>query len=183
MIGADNGLWILDRRTKDASKQVKKVIELKTVTQVDVLEQHGILLALADKNLYSYSMESLENDDNLMGPTKRGRKISGANFFKIGVFDGQHLVCCVKTSTLSATIKVYKPMDSMTATKKKSSFAKMLAGGQEVLKPYKVRHSLLVLLLALQVLLTPTQGILHSHRDLLDTLPSVISLRRLCAWF
>lgn len=104
-----------------------------------MLEQHAILLVLTDKNLYSYSTDVLGSDDS--GPLSarsRGRKISGANFFKIGVFDGQHLVCCVKTSALSATIKVFKPMDAMANNKKKSGLAKMMSGGQEVLRPHKV---------------------------------------------
>lgn len=115
----------------------KRVLDAKSVTQIDVLEQHTILLVLYDKTLYSYSMEVLETEDSSLSP-KRGRKISQASFFKIGVIDGQHLVASVKTSTLSATIKVYKPMDSMTSTKKNRGLSRMMAGSQDVLRPHKV---------------------------------------------
>ncbi|KAB8446204.1 hypothetical protein FH972_025186 [Carpinus fangiana] len=56
-----------------------------------------------------------------------------------GFFTGplKHLVCCVKSNALSATIKVFKPMDAMTSSKKKSGFAKMLSSGQDVLKVFK----------------------------------------------
>jgi hypothetical protein len=83
-------------------------------------------------------MEALDPDDNNAAISKRGRKICHANFFKAGVCQGQQLVCCVKTSALSSTIKVYEPMDSMTKKSKKSGLAKMLANSQDVLKPLKV---------------------------------------------
>ena len=143
MAGTDYGVFLLDRKSKDGSSKPRRVLDLRSVTQIDVLEQHAILLVLTDKNLYSYSTDVLGPDDS--GPLSarsRGRKISGANFFKIGVFDGQHLVCCVKTSALSATIKVFKPMDAMANNKKKSGLAKMMSGGQEVLRPHKVSTSL-----------------------------------------
>lgn len=128
----------MDRKPKEGTKKPRRVLDVRSVTQIDVLEQHSILLVLTDKSLYSYSTDVLDPDESTLGPSRRGRKISGANFFKIGVFDGQHLVCCVKTSALSATIKVFKPMDSMTNNKKKSGFSRMLAGGQDVLRPHKV---------------------------------------------
>lgn len=130
-----------ERKPKDASVKPKRVLDVKNVTQIDVLEQHAILLVLYDKNLYSYAIEALDPEESQMAPSKRGRKISHATIFKIGVFDGQHLVCAVKPpSNLnnSTDIKIYKP-DSMPNSKKKSGLAKMLAGGQEVLKPHKVR--------------------------------------------
>jgi len=141
VVGTDIGVYIADRKPKDASLKPKRVLDAKFVTQVDVLEQHSILLVLSDKTLYSYAIEALDPEESPIAPSKRGRKISHANFFKIGVFDGQHLVCCVKTSALSATIKVFKPETSMMNNKKKSGLAKMLAGGQDVLKPHKVYQS------------------------------------------
>ena len=111
------------------------------VTQIDVLEQHQILLVLADKVMYSYPLDSLDPEESQAAPSKRGRKICHANYFNAGMCNGQLLVCCVKSSSLSSTVKVYEPMDSMTKGKKKSGLAKMLAGGQEVLRPYKVSVS------------------------------------------
>lgn len=75
-----------------------------------------------------------------MAPSKRGRKISHCAFFKIGVFEGEHLVCCVKSATTLSSqsdIKIYKP-ETMPNNKKKTGLARMLAGTHEVLKPSKV---------------------------------------------
>jgi len=130
---------VTERKVKDASIKPKRVLDIKNVTQLDVLEQHSILLVLCDKTLYSYSIDALDPEEGHSAPSKRGRKISHASLFKIGVFEGQHLVCCVKPTSLnnSSDIKLYKP-DSMPNSKKKTGLAKMLAGGQEVLKPHKV---------------------------------------------
>ena len=112
------------------------MLDCKGVTQVEVLEQHQIVLVLADKTLYSYDIEAL-NPDETQAVAKRPRKICHANFFKAGICLGQQLVAAVKTSALSTTIKVYEPKENMANKGKKSGFAKMLSTGQDQLKPYK----------------------------------------------
>lgn len=104
-----------------------------------MLEQHQILLVLSDKTLYSYPIEALDPEDSQAAAVKRGRKICHCNFFKAGICVGQQLVACVKTTSLSTTIKVFEPMENQTKKSKKSGIAKMLAGGQDALKPYKVK--------------------------------------------
>jgi RHO1 GDP-GTP exchange protein 1/2 len=143
VLGTETGVYLLDRKARDASIKPKRVLDCKSVTQIEVLEQHQILLVLTDKSLYSYSLEALDPDDSNAAMSKRGRKICHASFFKAGICQGQQLVCPVKTSALSSTIKVYEPMDSMTKKSKKSGLAKMLASSQDVLKPLKVVHPLL----------------------------------------
>lgn len=133
-------MYVTERKPKDASIKPKRVLDVKNVTQIDVLEQHNILLILYDKSLYSYAIEALDPEESATAQSKRGRKIGHASFFKVGIFEGQHLVCSVKPPTSLGSvsdIKIYKP-ESMPSGKKKSGLAKMLAGGQEVLKPYKV---------------------------------------------
>jgi hypothetical protein len=135
-LGTDAGVYIVDRKPKDASIRPRRVLDCKGVTQIDVLEQHQILLILADKTLYSYSIEALDPEE-AQAAAKRPRKICHANFFKAGICMGQQLVASVKTSALSTTIKVYEPKENMANKAKKSGFAKMLAQGQDQLKPYK----------------------------------------------
>jgi hypothetical protein len=137
VIGTDYGVYVCDRKPKDSSMKPKKVLEARLVTQIEVLEQHAILIVLTDKVAYSYSLDALDTDESIAGPSKKGRKICGASYISAGTCNGQTLVCCVKSSSLSSTVKVYQPMDSMTKGKKKSGLAKMLASGQEVLKPHK----------------------------------------------
>ena len=137
MFGTDQGIYVSDRKPKDASMKPKRTLEAKSVTQIDVLEQFNILLVLADKSLYSYPVEALDPEESPGSIAKRGKKIGHANFFKVGVCMGQQLVASVKLSSISTVIKVYEPMDSGSKNKKKSGLAKMLVSGQDVLKLWK----------------------------------------------
>jgi hypothetical protein len=136
VIGTDLGVYVSDRKPKDASHKPRRMLDIRLVAQLEVLEQHQILVVLADKAVYTYPLEALE-DEGAAAPSKRGRRICHANYINAGMCNGQTVVCCVKSSSLSSTVKVFEPMDSMTKGKKKSGLAKMLASGQEVLKPYK----------------------------------------------
>ncbi|KAI0013806.1 CNH-domain-containing protein [Xylariaceae sp. FL0662B] len=132
--GTDHGIYVSDRKMKD--QQPKRVIEAQHVTQVDVLEEYGLLLVLSNKSLLSYSLSALDPVEPALG--KRPKKIqSNCNFFKTGICLGRHLVCCVKSSTLSTTIKVYEPNDSMSKGKKQKGFGKMFNTGQDELKAFK----------------------------------------------
>ena len=147
VFGTDFGIYVTDRKPRDSSVKPKRVLDAKSVTQIDVLEQYGILLILSDKNMYSFPMEALDPEQGQGAIVKRGKKIGHANFFKVGVCVGQHLVATVKLSAISSVIKVYEPMDAVSKNKKKSGFAKMLASGQDVLKLWKVGyfvHAMLV---------------------------------------
>ncbi len=130
--------------------------------------------------MYSYPMEALDPDESPTAVTKRGKKICHANFFKVGVCVGQHLVCSVKTSS-RPTIKVYEPMDAGSKNKKKSGFAKMLVSGQDVLKPWKVSESLDVYLYSIGLHLSHSTGNLRPQRRNLDPFPAHQALRRLRA--
>ncbi|KAK3047434.1 RHO1 GDP-GTP exchange protein 2 [Extremus antarcticus] len=137
VVGTDDGVYICESRPKDASSRPKRMLETKLVAQLEVLEQHSILVVLADKAVYTFPLEALDPDEGVAGPAKRGRRICHANYINAGMCNGQTLVCCVKSSSLSSTVKVFEPMETKGVGKKKSGIARMLASGQEVLKPYK----------------------------------------------
>ncbi|KAF2716166.1 CNH-domain-containing protein [Polychaeton citri CBS 116435] len=145
VIGTDMGVYVTERKPRDASLKPKRVLDLKPVSQLEVLEQHGVVIVLADKVVYSYPLEAVLDygDDGSSSSTsasaaaKRGRRICSASYVNAGMCNGQTLVCCVRSTSLSSTVKVYEPMDSMTKGKKKSGLARMMGAGQEVLKPYK----------------------------------------------
>jgi len=109
---------------------------VQNVTQVDVLEEYQLLLVLSNRSLYSYQLGALDPNEPISA--KRGKKIqSHCNFFKTGICMGRHLVCCVKSSALSTTIKVYEPNDAMSRTKKQKGLSKMFNAGQDELRPFK----------------------------------------------
>ncbi|KAI0509168.1 CNH domain-containing protein [Xylaria bambusicola] len=130
----DHGLYVSDRKAKDS--QPRRVIETQHVTQVDVLEEYGLLLVLSNKSLLSYPLAALDPNEPTLA--KRPKKIqSNCNFFRTGICLGRHLVCCAKPSALSTTIKVYEPNDQMSKGKKQKGFGKMFNAGQDELKAFK----------------------------------------------
>lgn len=136
--GTDSGIYLLDRWPKDKSARPRRVLDANQVTQIDTLEEYQLLLVLSNKTLSSYPLEALDSTDQ--NPiAKRPRKIQGhANFFKAGIGLGRHLVCSVKTSALSTTIKVFEPMENLAKGKRKPAISKMFQSGQDALKPFKV---------------------------------------------
>ncbi|KAL2262251.1 hypothetical protein VTK26DRAFT_2001 [Humicola hyalothermophila] len=135
LYGTDNGIYISDRRSKENSTP-KRVIDVPSVTQVDVLEEYQLLLVLSNRSLLSYQLSALDPNEPISA--KRAKKIqSHCNFFKTGICLSRHLVCCVKSSALSTTIKVYEPNDAMSRTKKQKGLSKMFNAGQDELKPFK----------------------------------------------
>ena len=136
--GTDSGIYVSDRWPKDKSAKPKRVLDASSVTQIDMLEEYQLLLVLSNKTLTSYSLEALDTT-NQNPLAARPKKIQGhANFFKAGIGLGRHLVCSVKTSALSTTIKVYEPMDNLVKGKKKGAMSKMFQNSQDALKPFKV---------------------------------------------
>ena len=132
--GTDNGVFVSDRRPKGTTSKPRRVLDIPSVTQIDVLEEYQLLLVLSNKTLLSYSLEILDPGDSQSQLAKRPKKIQNhANFFKAGVCMGRHLVCSAKMSGISTTIKVFEPMETVSRTRRR-----MFQSGQEALKPFKV---------------------------------------------
>ncbi|KAF3940607.1 hypothetical protein ABW19_dt0209478 [Dactylella cylindrospora] len=137
--GTDTGIYVSDRRPNSTAQGVpKKVIDMVNVSQVDVLEEYQILLVLSDKTAYSFPIETITEPIEPAMASKRQKRIQGhVNFFKTGVCLGRVLVCCVRNSSMSSTVKVYEPLDNLTKGRNKPAFRKLLAGGQDALKLFK----------------------------------------------
>jgi hypothetical protein len=134
LYGTDNGIYMSDRKNRD--QVPRKVLEATSVTQIDILEEYQLLLVLSNKTLQSYSTLALSPDEPAL--SKRPKKIQNhCSFFKTGICLGRHLVCAVKSSALSTTIKVFEPNDAMTKAKKQKGLGKFMTGGQDELKPFK----------------------------------------------
>lgn len=131
--GTDAGIYVSDRKS---GGQPRKILEAANVTQIDALEEYQLLLVLSNKSLISYNLAALDPNESAL--SKKPKKIqSHCSYFKAGISMGRHLVCCVKPTTLSTTIKVYEPNDAMSKSKKQKGFSKMFNAGQDELKPFK----------------------------------------------
>ncbi|RPB05238.1 CNH-domain-containing protein [Choiromyces venosus 120613-1] len=136
--GTDSGIYVSERKPREGASAVpKKVIEVNKVDQIDVLEEFSILLLLSEKTLMSVPVEGLDPNDTTLA-NKRPKKVAGhTNFFKAGVCLGRVLVCCVRSSSLSSTVKVYEPLDTLARGKGRPAFRGLLRGGQDTLKAFK----------------------------------------------
>lgn len=135
--GTENGVYLADLR--DKAKVPVKVISVPNVTQLDVLEEQGILIVLADKAVQTFFVDHLDPGD-AVGAAKRARKISAhATFFKAGQCLGRTLVCVVKSGNVSSTIKTLEPIDQVRG-KKQPAIRKFLQGSNESLRVFKVSH-------------------------------------------
>ena len=94
--------------------------------------------------MITFPLEALDPHDPMAG-LKRAKRISSHTaFFKVGVCLGRVLVCIVKCSPLSSTIKTLEPIDQNIRGRSKPTFRKLLQGGNDTLKPFRVRVSLVL---------------------------------------
>lgn len=156
--GTDEGVFFSNLRD-ERLRIPAKVVAIPDVTQVDVLEEFQLLIVLAGKRktaravflpvlnlLYplersvtAFPLEALDPTD----PTaalKRGKRLSShTSFFKSGICLGRMLLCIVKSSSLSSTIKVLEPIDmSQRGKKQPTPFRKLLNNGSAHNEPFKV---------------------------------------------
>ena len=101
-------------------------------------------------------MTSSEKD--ISGVIKKGKKIgSNVSFFKLGVCSERTLISAVKSSSLSATIKLIEPV-GLGGNKLKGKFGRLFKATNDTLRVYKV---ILILILLL--------GVLHPDRVKIDS--------------
>lgn len=133
--GTDNGIYISDK----PNEPPRKVIGMPSVTQIEVLEEDEIIVLLAERSIWTFELNVL-NENDPEGSLKMGRKISShTSFFKSGKCLGRTLVCIVKSSSLSSTIKVLEPIEKdLRNSKKPPTLKKLVGGGKEVLRVFKV---------------------------------------------
>lgn len=89
-----------------------------------------------DRAVQTFFIDGLDPRDAI-GAAKRSRKItSNTTFFKSGVCMGRTLVCVVKSSSASSTIKTLEPTDHGKG-RKQPGIRKFLQGSHEHFRVYK----------------------------------------------
>ncbi|KAI7867202.1 CNH domain-containing protein [Spinellus fusiger] len=142
ILGSDQGVYL---KKEGTGKELVRILAMDKVSQIDILETARLVLVLADKILYTYSLDTLMLHES---GVKRGRKISShVSFFKVGqILDktdpdrpvDKMLVCFVRFNAMTSTIRALEPYET-TDTKKKNkhTFGRLIRGSNEVLKVYK----------------------------------------------
>ncbi|KIJ65660.1 hypothetical protein HYDPIDRAFT_27654 [Hydnomerulius pinastri MD-312] len=133
--GTDDGVYLSDLR--EPNRDPVKVLALLDVSQVDVLEEYQLLIVLSERQVITFPLEALDPMDPMAG-LKRAKRISShTSFFKVGICLGKVLVCVVKSSPLSSTIKTFEPIDQNIRGRSKPTFRKLLQGGNDTLNQFK----------------------------------------------
>ncbi|KAG8882288.1 RHO1 GDP-GTP exchange protein 2 [Tulasnella sp. 332] len=133
--GTDTGVYFSD--LKDRSKNPIQVLALPDIIQVDVLEEYELLVVLSERTVLSFPMDALDPSDPTAALRRGKKESSHTTFFKAGTCLGRTLLCIVKASALSSTIKTLEPIDQNVRAKNKPTFRKLLQGGNEMLKVFK----------------------------------------------
>lgn len=118
------------------SRSWKRVLDLRNVTQMKVLEEFNVLVILADRVLQYYKLSPIFSIFNGSSNDAIGEKISNehVNFFKVGQQNGSTMLfyCKQKVSTSMANFKVVIPrLDGALKTLEKFDKHKSFNGSPE----------------------------------------------------
>ncbi|KAG5457853.1 MAG: CNH domain-containing protein, partial [Olpidium bornovanus] len=134
VVGTDDGLYV---NGADEPQSFRRAIELERVSQVEVVEESSSVFALSRGELLSFDLDALEFHESTA--SKRPQRISShVTFFRVGECLGRKLVCAVKSTSLSSTVKVMEPVVDSRYKKSTPGFAKLLMRGtNDNLKVFK----------------------------------------------
>lgn len=157
VLGADQGVYL---KKEGSGDELIRILSMDKVSQIDIIEQSNLILVLADKILYTYTLDTLLSVETGI---KRGRKISShVSFFKVGkIWDKstaavnsdlqqphqvvtsegveKTLVCFVRYNAMTSTIRALEPYETTkeSSKKNKKNFGRLIRGNNEALKAYK----------------------------------------------
>lgn len=132
LFGTYKGLYISSRKSNNGSclEPIFK-LQLPNISQLDVIEEHNVLLLLAEKILYELPLDALDSVEQIN--TKSLRRVTGhVSFVKTGFCMQRILVCAVKSTVLNTTLRIYEA-DRALKNKKTQSLKKPF-GNQATLK-------------------------------------------------
>ncbi|KAK9235462.1 CNH domain-containing protein [Lipomyces kononenkoae] len=154
LYGTDNGVYMSDTRPSRGLSRIprpQKVVPVSNITQLEVLEEYSMLLALSDKTLLYWPLDTFETDGgnnssagngagsaSVGAAARRPKKVAThINFFKSGISLGRVLVCTVKTNAMTTTVRALEPEEPHSRGKKQTAFRRLLQGQSEGLKVFK----------------------------------------------
>jgi hypothetical protein len=96
-----------------------------------------------ERQVLTFPLDALDPMDPTAGLKRAKRIATHTSFFKAGFCLGRVLVCIVKSTQLSSTFKALEPIEQNVRGRAKPTFKKLLQGGNDTLKPFRVRPFLL----------------------------------------
>ncbi|WVQ82680.1 hypothetical protein IAT38_004812 [Cryptococcus sp. DSM 104549] len=140
-VGCQDGVWI---GLRGEPRSLQKVLHVKAVTNIAVLEEFSMFLVLADKALVAYQLEALVPSAGQKAIRTPPEKISMPKeevaMFMVGRLDGRTLVVTMQKQATQSVFKVLEPvlnrnMDDTARQRRPFGF---LGKTSEWFRPYKV---------------------------------------------
>ncbi|EKM51937.1 uncharacterized protein PHACADRAFT_199441 [Phanerochaete carnosa HHB-10118-sp] len=127
--GTTNGVYLSE--VAEPHNQLIKILALNDVTQVDVLEEPQILIVLSEGQLLTFPLDVLDLNDPNAALERAKRVASYVSFCKAGTCLGRMMLCAVKSTILSTTIKIFEPVSNTGTTgPSRPMFRRLLQGNQ-----------------------------------------------------
>ncbi|CAE7134484.1 unnamed protein product [Rhizoctonia solani] len=96
--GTDDGVYFQPQNGRP-----RKAIDLTGVRHIEVLEDLSLLVVLAERSVFTFPLDALDQFDRM---NRMSRIANGqATFFKAGTCMGRTMVCIVKATSSSSTVK------------------------------------------------------------------------------
>ncbi|KAG8718762.1 RHO1 GDP-GTP exchange protein 2, partial [Ceratobasidium sp. 423] len=113
----------------------RKAVDLTGVRQIDVLEDLALLVVLAERSVFTFPLDALDQFDRM----NRMCRISNGpiSFFKVGTCMARTMVCLVKTTSLSSTVKILERIESPPESNPNRKVQTLLPDNGDKLKMFK----------------------------------------------
>ncbi|KAI9288028.1 CNH domain-containing protein [Umbelopsis sp. AD052] len=138
-IGTSKGIWI---GTEGNAGDYRHVLSLQNVTQLAFLEEQGILIVLADKQLLAYAIDSICGSPSFKSNERTCQKLGQhVAYFSYGTCNGRTLVVFMKKKGMDSQFKAIEPicgdLRDPKNTKFKTGRTGFLSKNPEWFKTYK----------------------------------------------
>jgi hypothetical protein len=141
VVGTEQGLYLKFNKEKN----FEKILSTEKISQLTIIEEFNLVLLLSDKTLYNFPLNALQYNPQVI--KKVMKKLSGhVSFFAVGECLQKTLICVVKSTNLSSTIKVFEPI----STAKKGGGNQLgktitLFNDKDKIKVFKVIYNILLI--------------------------------------
>lgn len=147
-VGTDDGVYIgYLPEISGLCTNWSKVLSLPQTTQIDVLDEFGVFLVLANKELIAYSlsgvvpaMPTVQGIPQLSPVTKQPQRLSGSHsvgFFATGKLKDRMLVIYKKKSGVTSVFKALEPVVGRAESSRRNLFTRR-KGQTEFFREYDV---------------------------------------------
>ncbi|OXG26963.1 hypothetical protein C359_04993 [Cryptococcus neoformans Bt120] len=140
-VGCQDGVWI---GIRGDSRSLRKVLHVKSVTSIAVLEEFSIFLVLSDKSLVAYQLEALVPSAGQKPVKATTERISmpkeEISSFTVGRLDGRTLLVIMRAETTQTVFKILEPVlnkNTEDTTRQRRPFG-FLGKTSEWFRPYKM---------------------------------------------